>query len=90
MKTLRMTALLTLFCLTAFILGCGQAPQQAESTPATTAQTEPATQTSQLETILKRGTIKVGFDTFKPWAMKDKNGEFIGFEIDVAKKLAAD
>ena len=82
MKTVRIAALLTIFCLTA-LLGCGQAPQQAESK-------EAAPQTSQLETILKRGTIKVGFDTFKPWAMKDKNGDYIGFEIEVAKKLAED
>jgi len=45
---------------------------------------------STLETILQRGAIRVGFDTFKPWAMKDKQGEFIGFEIDVARKLAED
>ena len=45
---------------------------------------------STLETILQRGVIKVGFDTFKPWAMKDKKGDFIGFEIEVARKLATD
>ena len=45
---------------------------------------------STIEQIVKRGVIKVGFDTFLPWAMKDKNGEYIGFEIDVAKKLAED
>ncbi len=28
--------------------------------------------------------------TFVPWAMRDKQGELIGFEIDVAKRLAAD
>lgn len=47
-------------------------------------------QESTLESALKRGVIRVGFDTFKPWAMKDKKGEFIGFEIDVARKLAED
>lgn len=45
---------------------------------------------STLETVLKRKTLRVGFSTFKPWAMKDKNGEFVGFEIDVAKRLAND
>lgn len=45
---------------------------------------------STLETIVQRGAIRVGFDTFKPWAMKDKTGKFIGFEIDVARKLAED
>jgi polar amino acid transport system substrate-binding protein len=45
---------------------------------------------STLEQIMKRGTIKVGMDTFVPWAMKSKKGEFIGFEIDVARRLAED
>ncbi len=45
---------------------------------------------STLEQAMKRGTLKVGFSTFVPWAMKDKKGEFIGFEIDVARELAKD
>ncbi|GAB7022876.1 transporter substrate-binding domain-containing protein [Salidesulfovibrio brasiliensis] len=47
-------------------------------------------QSSTLENVMKRQAIRVGFDTFKPWAMKDKNGKYIGFEIDVATKLAED
>ncbi|MBS1222376.1 MAG: putative amino acid transporter [Proteobacteria bacterium] len=43
-----------------------------------------------LETIKKRGAIWVGMSTFVPWAMRDKNGELIGYEIDVAKQLAED
>lgn len=45
---------------------------------------------SAIEQIIQRGTIKVGMDTFVPWAMRDKKGELIGFEIDVAKQLAED
>ena len=45
---------------------------------------------SMLERVLSRGTLKVGMDTFVPWAMKDKNGRLIGFEIDVATRLAKD
>lgn len=45
---------------------------------------------STLDQILERGVLRVGFDTFVPWAMKDKNGEYIGFEIDVARRLAQD
>ena len=45
---------------------------------------------SALDAIKKRGAIRVGFDTFVPWAMKDKNGEYIGFEIDVAQRVADD
>ena len=45
---------------------------------------------STIEQIMKRGVIKVGMDTFVPWAMKDKKGRFVGFEIDVATRLAKD
>ncbi len=43
-----------------------------------------------LEAIQKRGELRVGMSTFVPWAMRDKNGELIGFEIDVATKVAED
>ena len=45
---------------------------------------------STLEQVLQRGVLRVGFSTFVPWAMQDKRGEFIGFEIDVARRLAQD
>lgn len=45
---------------------------------------------SVIEKIQKQGVIRVGMSTFVPWAMKDKQGELIGFEIDVAKQLAQD
>lgn len=45
---------------------------------------------SMLEDVLKRGVLRVGMSTFVPWAMKDKTGELIGFEIDVATRLAQD
>jgi len=45
---------------------------------------------STIESIKKRGVLKVGMDIFQPWAMKDKNGKLIGFEIDVATRLAKD
>ena len=45
---------------------------------------------SVLEVIKKRGAIKVGMSTFIPWAMRDKNGQLIGYEIDVATRLAED
>jgi polar amino acid transport system substrate-binding protein len=45
---------------------------------------------SNLETITKRGILRVGVSPFTPWVFKGKNGEWVGFEIDVAKKLAKD
>ena len=48
------------------------------------------TQESTIEQVLQRGVLRVGMDTFVPWAMKDKTGQLIGFEIDVATRLAQD
>ncbi len=47
-------------------------------------------QDSAIDQILRRGTLNVGLATFVPWSMRDKEGELIGFEIDVAKRLAED
>jgi polar amino acid transport system substrate-binding protein len=45
---------------------------------------------STLEQVLRKGTLRVGMSTFVPWAMKDKTGGLIGFEIDVATRLGKD
>lgn len=45
---------------------------------------------STLETIKKRGTLQVGLSTFVPWAFRNTQGEIVGFEVDVSKKLAED
>lgn len=45
---------------------------------------------SVIEEIKQRGTMRVGISTFVPWAMRDKAGELIGFEVDIAKKIAED
>ena len=48
------------------------------------------TSESTIEHVLQRGVLRVGMSTFVPWAMKDKTGKLIGFEIDVATRLAKD
>ena len=45
---------------------------------------------STVEQVIRRGNLRVGMSTFVPWAMKDKTGQLIGFEIDVARQLAKD
>lgn len=71
-----MTVTLLLLCISSFSYA---ATLQQEISAAST-----------IETIKKRGVLKVGMDIFQPWAMKDKNGKLIGFEIDVATRLAKD
>ena len=49
-----------------------------------------AAQQDIFDQIINRGEIRVGISIMAPWVMKDKNGKYIGFEIDVAKQLATD
>ena len=51
-----------------------------------TEQAQPGT----LNNVLKNGTLRVGVSLFTPWVIKKKNGELVGFEIDVANQLAKD
>jgi polar amino acid transport system substrate-binding protein len=45
---------------------------------------------SLIESVKRNGTLRVGVSTFVPWAMNAKDGSLVGFEVDVAKKLAED
>ena len=46
--------------------------------------------TDMMARIVKSGKLRVGVVDVIPWAMHDKNGNLVGFEIDVARKLARD
>jgi polar amino acid transport system substrate-binding protein len=59
-------------------------PALAQST------TQELSNESVIETIKERGVIKIGLSLFKPWSMRDLNGELIGFELDVGRQLAED
>jgi len=44
---------------------------------------------STIEDILKAGELKVGFESgYMPFEMTDKTGNFVGFDIDMAKEMA--
>lgn len=45
---------------------------------------------SVIESIKEAGVIKIGLSIFRPWSMRDLNGELVGFELDVGRKLAED
>ena len=45
---------------------------------------------SVIEEVQDRGTLRVGLGLFEPWSACNVDGELIGFEIDVAKRVAAD
>lgn len=66
----------------AFFTGCGAPPESGDQS----ARQGPGL----MEEVSRRGVLRVGMSTFVPWAMKDRDGNLIGFEIDVAKRLADD
>lgn len=44
---------------------------------------------STINEILARGELRVGFDAgYMPFEMTDKNGNYVGFDIDMARELA--
>lgn len=89
-KSFELTGLLfaLLFCL--YLFGCAQQPQQAEkAAPAKTNTRMDLVEESTLEGILQRGELRVGFESgYMPFEMTDKKGNFVGFDIDMAKEMA--
>jgi len=74
------------FALALFLFSCSL----LLVSPALAGTRDDLVQQSTLEQVLQRGTLRVGMSTFVPWAMKNKQGNLIGFEIDVARRLAHD
>lgn len=50
----------------------------------------PAAAQSTIQQIQEEGVIRIGLSLFVPWSMRDVNGDLIGFELDVGRKLAED
>jgi polar amino acid transport system substrate-binding protein len=50
----------------------------------------PAPQADLLAQILDRGTIRISTDAnYEPQSFLDENGEFVGFDVDVAREIAS-
>jgi len=81
-KILRNLMVLILLISSILIISCGTRAEGASADNKNVA--------GQLDQIIKSGTLKVGLSTFVPWAMLDKKGDLIGFEVEVAKQLAED
>ena len=87
-----MLALVMVFALAA----CGE-PETEETAPATEPageetlageETAPAEGDSDLAYVKEKGTLVVGITNFEPMDYQDENGEWIGFDADLAKAFA--
>ena len=50
----------------------------------------PLAQADAMDDILERGTLRVGISEFVPWAMPAKRGGHVGYDVDLAVKIAKD
>jgi polar amino acid transport system substrate-binding protein len=92
----------TLFAVAVLLLLGAAASAQQAAAPKAEPSSEPKSASVQTPTAVPRGggdllseikrsgKLRVGVSEIVPWAMHDKDGNLVGFEIDVAKKLARD
>ena len=84
----KLIALLLAGCMiAATVVGCGSKEEAADAPAAEeTVDTEEAE--SDMAYVVEKGTLVVGITDFAPMDYKDENGEWIGFDADMAKAFA--
>jgi polar amino acid transport system substrate-binding protein len=76
--------------LNTLAIAIGLAVAASGSAPDAAAQQAAGASAPLIDQIKRRGKLQVGMASFVPWAMRDRQGNWIGFEVDVARKLAQD
>ena len=90
----KLVALMLVGVMTAvMVTGCGSSADTSASAEATEDTAEAAEDTaadakSDLAYVKEKGTLVVGITEFEPMDYKDENGEWIGFDADMAKAFA--
>lgn len=87
-------ALLLALCMIFALAACGEAESEPSEAPASEApaseapaEESPAAE-SDLAYVQEKGTLIVGITEFEPMDYQDENGEWIGFDADLAKAFA--
>ena len=84
----KLVALMLVGAMTAAMMtGCGSSADTSASTDAAAEDTA-ADAKSDLAYVKEKGTLVVGITEFEPMDYKDENGEWIGFDADMAKAFA--
>ncbi len=76
--------------MTVSLAACGSSATETASTQAEGAESTAAAEESDVAYIQDKGVLVVGITDFAPMDYKDDNGEWIGFDADLAKKVAED
>ena len=77
--------MLTLILALGMLSGCGQSSEAPAETPA---EAPAAAEPTDMEYVLDKGVLVVGITDFAPMDYKDDNGEWIGFDADMARMVA--
>lgn len=90
----KILALLLALCMIFALAACGEAESEPSEAPASEApeseapaEESPAAE-SDLAYVQDKGTLIVGITEFEPMDYQDENGEWIGFDADLAKAFA--
>ena len=84
----KIIALLMALMMCLSLAACGSTSEPAADEPAEDTTSEDTAAESDLEYIKSKGTLVVGITDFAPMDFKDDNGEWIGFDADMAKAFA--
>ena len=85
----KLIAILLAGCMMAsMVVGCGSKEEAAA--PAPEAATEEAAAESDLAYVKEKGVLVVGITDFAPMDYKNEEGEWIGFDADMAKYFAGE
>jgi polar amino acid transport system substrate-binding protein len=82
----KLTLLILLCCLLSPSSGSSQQSTAPLKKPAVPARSN----VDLLAEIVKRGTLRVGIYETVPWTMHNRDGEWVGFEVDIARQMAKD
>jgi polar amino acid transport system substrate-binding protein len=82
----RVISIVLAMLTTTMLAACGSAQGTADTASTGTAETTDAS--SDVEAIKAKGKLLVGITDFAPMDYKDDNGEWIGFDADMAKEIA--
>lgn len=88
MKKKLLSVLLCAGLTVSVLAGCGSGKSDADTTSDNDTKTESSDTTSDMQYVKDKGTLVVGITDFEPMDYKDANGEWIGFDADMAKAFA--
>ncbi len=95
MKMKKLLALMLALVMVFALAACGTSSSEPSSAPTTGASDEPSAEPSEdggadsdLAYVQDKGTLIVGITNFEPMDYQDENGEWIGFDADLAKAFA--